>query len=76
VNLLFCMKLFALCSYSCCVSITIVFPLSAFVMVSLFIDTSFFMSVISFHSFLFFLLFMIFLFSWVIFMIFFATTCL
>jgi hypothetical protein len=39
-----------LCLYSSCISITVVFPLSAFVMVSLFVD-NLFLCVISFHSF-------------------------
>jgi hypothetical protein len=42
VNLLSCRKLFTLCSYSSCVSIAIAFLLSVFVMVSLFVDTLFF----------------------------------
>jgi hypothetical protein len=55
VNLLSCMKLFALCLHSGYVSILFFFCL--FFMVSSFVDISFFMSVTSFHSFLFFLSF-------------------
>jgi hypothetical protein len=43
----------ALCPCSTCVSVTIVFPLSASLMVSLFVDTLYFTSFISFYSFLF-----------------------
>jgi hypothetical protein len=50
------MKSFTFCSYSVSVSMTVVFPLSASVIVRLFSVTFFFMFLIVFHSLLFLLL--------------------
>jgi hypothetical protein len=72
------MKSFTFCSYLATVSMTVVFPLFAFVIVRLFSVNFFFMFLIVFHSLLFLLLCVSLLcsFFWVILMSVFATACL